>query len=144
MDSKTYWIGMLDWKVNQKIFEAIGTKTDILGVHIPASQIKPVQGNLVDAIEQQFFDLENIFVPAKSYCVALVYAGELAKDYGGSMLDYLRDPELLTNDIYYCPYDKDPLVYDYFLSKTNWQYSPMAERVKDYYRKEIHLEGLTT
>ena len=144
MDSKTYWIGMLDWKVNQKIFEAIGTKTDILGVHIPASQIKPVQGNLVDAIEQQFFDLENIFVPAKSYCVALVYAGELAKDYGGSMLDYLRDPELLTNDIYYCSYDKDPLVYDYFLSKTNWQYSPMAERVKDYYRKEIHLEGLTT
>lgn len=133
---------MLSWKVNQKIFDALGTKTDILGVHIPASQIKTVQGDLVSAIEQQFYDLENIFVPAKSYCVALVYALELTKDYGGTVLDYLNDAELLLNDIYFKPYHADKPVYDYFLEHTDWQQSPMAQRIRDYYAKEIHLEGL--
>lgn len=133
---------MLDWKVNQKIFDALGTKTDVLGVHIPMSRVKNVDGDLVSAIEQQFYDLENIFVPAKSYCVALVYATELTKDYGGSMLDYLNDPDLLPGDIYYCAYNKNPAVYDHFLQNTSWQSSPMADRVRDYYRKEVHLEGL--
>lgn len=133
---------MLDWKVNQKIFEAIGVKTDILGVHIPADKIKPSEGNLIESIQQQFYDLENIFLPAKSYCVALVYATELTKDYGGSMTDYLNDAELLLNDIYFKPYLLDKLVYDHFLTHTSWQQSPMAERVRGYYRKEIHLEGL--
>jgi hypothetical protein len=100
-----------------------------------------VTGDLIQAIQQQFHDLENIFIPAKSYCVALVYASELTKDFGGSITDYLLDPELLLNDIYYETYQIKPAVYNYFLTNTDWQQSPMAERVRNYYRQEIHLEG---
>lgn len=132
---------MLSWKVNQKIFEALGTKTDILGVHIPFDKVKPVTGDLACAIQEQFYDLENIFIPAKSYCVALVYASELTKDFGGNITDYLLDPELLLNDIHYEPYNVRPDVYDYFLINTDWQQSPMAARVRNYYQQEIHLEG---
>ena len=132
---------MLNWKINQKIFDALGTKTDILGVHIPIDKVKPVSGDLIQAIQQQFYDLENIFIPAKSYCVALVYASELTKDFGGSITDYLMDPELLLNDVHYEPYNARPDVYNYFLSNATWQQSPMTDRVKNYYRQEIHLEG---
>jgi len=135
---------MLNWKINQKIFEALGTKTDILGIHIPADKVKPVTGDLIQAIQEQFYDLENIFVPAKSYCVALVYASELTKDFGGRMTDYLIDTELLLNDIHYEHYNIRPEVYNYFLTNTAWQQSPMADRVRKYYQQEIHLEGFET
>lgn len=133
---------MLPWKINQKIFDALGTKNDILGVHIPHDRIRYVDGNQINVIKIQFFDLEYIYLPAKSYCVALVYACELVKDYGGSMIDYLSDSELLLNDIHFVPYNKDPATYDYFIYNTDWHNSPMTNRIKEYYRKEVHLEGL--
>lgn len=133
---------MLEWKVNQKIFDAIGTKTDLLGVHIPTDKIVHVTDDLITTIIKQFDDLEYIYVPAKSYCVALVYAHELVKDYGGTMIDYLSDNELLLNDIYFVPYNKDANTYNYFIEHAEWVDSPMAMRIKEYYLKEVHLEGL--
>jgi len=137
MDLSYFWIGM-NWKVNQKIFKALGTKTDILGVHIPSDKIK---AGGIDYITKQFYDLEYIYLPAKSYCVALVYATELAKDFGGEPIDYLGDEELLVDDIHYVPYYNDPDTYHTLLQDTSWHNSPMAERIKDYYRKEMLLEG---
>lgn len=133
---------MQNWKVNQRIFEFLGEKKDILGVHIPGDKIKVVTGDLITAIQKQFYDMEYVSVPAKSYCVALVYAVELTKDFGGSVLDYLGDAELLLNDIHFVPYSQAKDVYDYFLVNTEWQSSPMADRVKEYYRQEILLEGV--
>lgn len=133
---------MQDWKINQLIFEAIGIKDDILGVHISNDKILHSKTNLIETIDKQFYDLEYIFLPAKSYCVALVYAVELSKDFGGNPVDYLKDQTLLLNDIYFVPYDQDPSTYDIFLNKTFWKNSPMAEKIKKYYNKEIHLEGL--
>jgi len=133
---------MQHWKINQRIFDALGTKKDILGVHIDNNKIIKKYDNLVNVIQQQFYDLDNIFIPAKSYCVALVYATELTKDFGGSVLDYLNDSELLLNDIYFVPYNKTPDVYNYFLTNTAWQSSPMSDRIRQYYREEIHLEGM--
>lgn len=133
---------MQDWKINQRVFDAIGVKNDILGVHIPKDKIFYSNKDLIKDIENQFNDLDNIFLPAKSYCVALVYAYELAKDYGGSVIEYLSDDELLLNDIYFVSYKKDTETYDYFLKDISWMQSPMANRIKEYYRKEIHLEGI--
>jgi hypothetical protein len=133
---------MLDWKINQKIFEALGTKNDILGVHIPLDRIKVVDGNQIHYVNIQFYDLEYVYLPAKSYCVALVYAAELTKDFGGTMIDYLSDKELLLNDIYFVPYTEDSSTYDYFIYRDEWQTSPMAAKIKDYYKKEIYLEDI--
>lgn len=133
---------MLDWKINQQVFNLIGTKTDVIGVHISHDNVKHIEGDQVSAIQEQFQDLVNIFIPAKSYCVALVYAHELARDYGGTVVDYLSDSELLLNDKYFVPYTVDPTTYNYFIKNTEWQSTPMAVKIKDYYRKEIHLEGI--
>lgn len=143
MDSKTYWIGMQDWKINQKIFDAIGIKQDILGVHISDEYILHVDhADLIPCINKQFENLVDIYIPAKSYCVALVYAAELTKDYGGSMIDYLSDQQLLFNDLHFVPYTQDQNTYDYFMQHTHWIQSPMADKIREYYRKEIHLEGI--
>jgi hypothetical protein len=133
---------MLDWKINQRVFEAVGVKNDILGIHIPNDKIIYSKENLIETIKKQFNDLENIFIPAKSYCVALVYAHELVKDYGGIVTDYLSDNELLLNDIHFVPYINDNVTYDYFIKNTSWIESPMTVRIKEYYMKEIHLQGL--
>jgi hypothetical protein len=133
---------MTDWKINQQIFKMIGTKTDILNHHISADFIKPVNGPLAEAIRKQFYDMVYIFIPAKSYCVALVYAFQLAKDFGGMPIEYLKDADLLLDDVYYVPYDKDPSTYDIFLKDLFWLTTPMAVKIKEYYNKEIHLEGL--
>ena len=133
---------MQNWKINQQIFEAIGIKNDILGVHIPQDNIFYSNENLIETIMNQFSDLKNIFIPAKSYCVALVYADELMKDYGGNVIDYLSDQELLLNDIHFVTYDKNKETYDYFLKNDSWKSTPMAQRIKEYYKKEIHLEGI--
>ena len=133
---------MQNWKINQQIFEAIGIKNDILGVHIPQDNIFYSNENLIETIMNQFSDLKNIFIPAKSYCVALVYADELMKDYGGNVIDYLSDQELILNDIHFVTYDKNKETYDYFLKNDSWKSTPMAQRIKEYYKKEIHLEGI--
>ncbi len=130
----------MPWKINQKIYHALANKTDILGVHIPYDKIK--EGG-VEYIDQQFTDLEHIYIPAKSYCVALVFAVELAKDFGGKAIDYLSDEEFLSDDIHYVPYYKDPTTYHRYLNDPCWITSPMAERIRDYYRKEMLLEGFS-
>ena len=133
---------MQSWKINQLIFDAIGKKNDILGIHIPNDKIKYINDNLIETIKKQFYDLEYIFLPAKSYCVALVYSIELSKDFKGSPIDYLKDPDLLLHDRYFVPYDKDPNTYDVFLENISWKDSPMAKKIKLYYNQEILLEGL--
>jgi hypothetical protein len=132
---------MTNWKINQRIFKALGVKKDILGIDIPDNKIRPVIGPLYPAIVNQFYDLEDIYVPAKSYCVAVVYAIELANDFGGSVLDYLNDVDLLLDDKYYVPYTKDPHTYDSLLSDRAWIKSPMYNRIYEYYKKEMLLEG---
>lgn len=132
---------MQNWKVNQRIYQALGVKTDILETDIDKHKIKPVTGDLIAAIDQQFNDCEYIWIPAKSYCVALVYATELAKDYGGDVQKYLDDAELLLDDCYFCRYSNNLLVYNHFLQHTHWLTSPMSQLIRKYYQKEIHLEG---
>lgn len=132
---------MLPWKINQKIYSALAEKKDLLGIHISQDKIRTVKGDLIAAINRQFYDCENIWIPAKSYCVALVYANELTKDYGGQIVTYLNDPELLPQDQYFCCYQDSPIVYDWFLVNTHWHSSPMTELIKKHYCKEIHLEG---
>ena len=41
---------MQNWKINQQIFEAIGIKNDILGVHIPQDNIFYSNENLIETI----------------------------------------------------------------------------------------------
>lgn len=133
---------MQDWKINQKIFRALGVKNDLLGIDIPDHKIKTVTEDLITAIDRQFSDCEYLWIPAKSYCVALVYARELVNDYGGTLQQYLDDPELLQDDCHYRRYRHTPDVYDYFINDTAWYHKPMAELIKQYYRKEIQLYGL--
>jgi hypothetical protein len=127
---------MVDWKINQQIFKLLGRKTDILGEHV-----HDIKDGGTELIEHQFYDMDTIWVPAKSYCVALVYAHALSNDFGGTPDIYLRDPELLVDDKYFVPYDQDSATYDKFLHDTTWLDSPMADRILHYYRQEIFLEG---
>lgn len=133
---------MQPWKINQRIFQALAIKNDVLGVHISNDKIRMVSGDLISAIDHQWVDLTNIWIPAKSYCVALVYGTELAMTYGGKVQEYINDKDLLPEDQYFCCYSNNSYVYDHFLQRNDWQNSPMALLIKQYYRKEILLEGL--
>ena len=140
MDLNYYWIGM-SWKVNQQIYKLLAIKTDVLGVDISTNCICEVEGPLLIAIVKQFYNTDTIYIPAKSYCVAIVYATELSKDFGGRPIDYLNDPKLLLDDIYYKTYDQDSEIYSILLNTKYWVDTPMAHRIRDYYRKEMLLEG---
>ena len=132
---------MQDWKINQKIYRSLAVKQDIIGVHIPIDIIKSVNGSLTAAITQQFYDLKYIWIPAKSYCVALIYAYHLSKDYGGNITDYLDDSELLIDDQYFVRYSDDKDTYDAMLLNVEYFiHSPMADKIFNYYKKEIRLD----
>lgn len=60
------------------------------------------------AVDYFFNRDEILYYPSKSYSVAYIYATELSKYYGGSVIDYLNDPNLLYgNDDYYVTYNND-------------------------------------
>jgi hypothetical protein len=133
---------MQDWKINQKIYQSLAVKQDILGEHISNDIIRFDNSDLICSIKKQFNDLDIIWLPAKSYCVALVFAYYLSKEYGDTIASYLNDDQLLLDDMYFVPYFKNKKVYDALIAEIESLITtPMAMKIYNYYRKEIHLEG---
>ena len=94
--------------------------------------------NVEDQVVDFFLTESELVYPAKSYFVAIVYAKCLEKYFGGSFFEYLNDPELLPDDIYFKVYSQDKSTYDNIINRIGdiWQYSSICKTV-NYFKKEF-------
>jgi hypothetical protein len=70
------------------------------------------EANVQDALRYVHQAIFPLHQPSKSRVVAIIYATLISKDYGGVFFDILNDPELLTDDPFFVPYDQDKQGYD--------------------------------
>jgi hypothetical protein len=88
----------------------------------------------------------EVTYPAKSYADAIVYAHLIDKYFDIPFDTSLRDPDLLYDDPYYLPYDKNPKVYDVALkfiklnSPKELQYNlPQVITTVENFEKEFYI-----
>ena len=108
---------MQDWKLNQEIYHRLTPPGDF----IESKQV--VYHDELDTLEfcSRYFvypDDGVLYYPAKSYCVALIYSILLSTYFGGTPIQYLKDPALLYgNDSQFKPYQPDTSeIYDTMLA----------------------------
>lgn len=79
--------------------------------------------------------------PGKSYAVGLLYAVWLSREFGGEMLDYLDDPDLLyNNDPYFVPYSQDAATYHAILDAWDGdEQQGMVPDIRSYFEQEFML-----
>lgn len=94
--------------------------------------------NVEDQVVDFFLTESELIYPAKSYFVAIVYAKCLEKYFGGSFFEYLNDPELLPDDIYFKIYSQNKSTYDNIINRIGniWQYPSICKTV-NYFKKEF-------
>lgn len=133
-----------EWKIRQEVYHRLNTDfTDDLN----DKEIIISQDIVGDAV-RYFYERDIGWIyPAKSYMVGICYAKWLSEEFGGDVLEYLNDPELLYgNDPYFLPYNDDKETYDSILSKIQgWNFNPslgMCPDVKEYFTEEFQLESL--
>jgi hypothetical protein len=90
---------------------------------------------------------KELYYPAKSYAIAVTYAFLLQQNFGGWVLDYLKDPELLGgNDPYFKPFSEEnykiynEIIPTYFMAlKSTDRQSENFKKTLDYFYKEFLL-----
>lgn len=138
---------MVDWKVRSKIYHMM---TPEPGDDLAKEEIIEEFDPEVIAVRAQRYwrtQTKELYYPAKSYAVAVTYALMLSEIFGGNIISYLKDPELLAgNDPYFEPYnDNNYRIYhevipDYvFAMKHPELHSDNFKRTLDYFNKEFLL-----
>jgi hypothetical protein len=100
------------------------------------------------ALEYPVKQTKELYYPAKSYAIGLIYSLLLVKHFGGELLTYLDDPLLLFgNDPYFKPYRQNKSVYDELIEKfppeaihRPRQFAENFQKTVDYFYKEFLLE----
>ena len=97
---------------------------------------------LVNEIVDFFISGSKLIYPAKSYFVAIVYAKLLEEYFNENFYDCLNDKELLPDDYFFVPYNRNRNVYNAVLSKIGdpLEYKA-AEKTKEYFYQEFLLYG---
>ena len=97
---------------------------------------------LAGEIVNFFITGSRLIYPAKSYFVALIYAKMLEKHFNENFYDCLSDKELLPDDCFFVPYNKNRNVYDAVLEKIG---NPLdygaAEKTIKYFYQEFLIDG---
>lgn len=106
--------------------------------------------SMLKYVEQYFnSDCEILSYPAKSYCVAIIYAHLISYYFYEDFYEVLSDPELLClNDDYFVPYLKNKIFYDSALIKLNFSEGfnlnlnlPQIRSTFDYFVEEFSVQG---
>jgi hypothetical protein len=93
---------------------------------------------LISMIVEFFRTESQLIYPAKSYFVAIVYAYYLQKYFNKDFYAVLDDEELLTDDLYFVPYNKNKYVYDKVIEQIGCidQYESIQKTVQ-YFKQEF-------
>ena len=130
----------MDWKYRRKLSYLINDFNDT-GLYYTVKKYGSDE-ELVNEIVDFFISGSKLIYPAKSYFVAIVYAKLLEEHFDENFYDCLSDKELLPDDYFFVPYNRNGNVYNAVLSKIG---DPLgykaAEKTKEYFYQEFLLDG---
>lgn len=136
---------MEDWKIRRQLYYSHKTDFSDDWKHfenrIVVRNYKVADDALLYLTKQQ----DQLYYPGKTYAIAVAYACWLKKEFGGLLINYLKDPDLLFDDPYFIPYKSDPKTYDLIL--THLDFSKLLnvdQKLKDLQltRRYFHQEFL--
>jgi len=114
----------LHYKQRQEIYHRVFKQTDIKSEE---SYIVEHDKIVKRAVEYFTEHQEELYYPAKSYCVAIIYARLLEIHFGKDFYEALNDSSLLFhNDKYYRPYCEDKDIYDQILEQIPPDYTRLT------------------
>ena len=130
----------MDWKYRRKLSYLINDFNDT-GLDYTVKKYG-LDEELVNEIVDFFISGSKLIYPAKSYFVAIVYAKLLEEHFDENFYDCLSDKELLLDDYFFVPYNRNRNVYNAVLSKIGdpLEYKA-AEKTKEYFYQEFLLDG---
>ena len=130
----------MDWKYRRKLSYLINDFNDT-GLDYTVKKYGSDE-ELVNEIVDFFISGSKLIYPAKSYFVAIVYAKLLEEHFDENFYDCLSDKELLLDDYFFVPYNRNRNVYNAVLSKIGdpLEYKA-AEKTKEYFYQEFLLDG---
>ena len=130
----------MDWKYRRKLSYLINDFNDT-GLDYTVKKYSSDE-ELVNEIVDFFVSGSKLIYPAKSYFVAIVYSKLLEKHFDENFYDCLSDKELLLDDYFFVPYNRNRNVYNAVLSKIGdpLEYKA-AEKTKEYFYQEFLLDG---
>lgn len=130
----------MDWKYRRKLSYLINDFNDT-GLDYTVKKYGSDE-ELVNEIVDFFISGSKLIYPAKSYFVAIVYAKLLEEHFDENFYDCLSDKELLPDDYFFVPYNRNRNVYNAVLSKIGdpLEYKA-AEKTKEYFYQEFLLDG---
>ena len=107
---------MKDYKIRQILYNRLNPHDDLIGEKII------IKSNREDIIKlgALYFkqNLDQLYFPAKSYSVAIIYSFLLSNHFGEDFFSSLDDPDLLGgNDRYFVTYNQDKQTYDLILQE---------------------------
>lgn len=144
---------MKDWHIRHKIFHQVFQDMD-LGDDLSKEKIileEDDESIVRRALEYPVNQTRELYYPGKSYCVAIIYAKLLEKNFGEDFYTCLDDDLLLyENDPYFCKYSSKKEVYDQIIKDFNWDLIDSPEKATDnfqrttqYFYKEFLLHETT-
>ena len=130
----------MDWKYRRKLSYLINDFNDT-GLDYTVKKYSSDE-ELVKEIVDFFISGSKLIYPAKSYFVAIVYAKLLEEHFNENFYDCLNYKELLPDDYFFVPYNRNRNVYNAVLSKIGdpLEYKA-AEKTKEYFYQEFLLDG---
>ena len=130
----------MDWKYRRKLSYLINDFNDT-GLDYTVKKYGSDE-ELVNEIVDFFISGSKLIYPAKSYFVAIVYAKLLEEHFNENFYDCLNYKELLPDDYFFVPYNRNRNVYNAVLSKIGdpLEYKA-AEKTKEYFYQEFLLYG---
>ena len=130
----------MDWKNRRKLSYLINDFNDT-GLDYTVKKYGSDE-ELVNEIVDFFISGSKLIYPAKSYFVAIVYAKLLEEYFNENFYNCLNDKELLPDDYFFIPYNRNRNVYNAVLSRIGdpLEYKA-AEKTKEYFYQEFLLDG---
>ncbi len=138
---------MKEWKVRSKIYHSIfrvyddGLEKETIIEEFDKESI------IERALAYPVTQTSELYYPAKSYAVGIVFAHLLEKEFGENFYESLSDLDLLyENDPYFVPYSEDKETYDAIIERFPFELLKSPELgclnftlTKSYFYKEMLL-----
>lgn len=128
---------MMTWRERRKLSYLMHNFDD---VNLPHEEIKAMTDDqLVDMVVFFFKTESSLIYPAKSYFVAIIYAGLLEHYFHISFFEALNMNDLLPDDKWYVPYLKNRKVYDRILNEIPKDFLSLLSTKKtiNYFKEEF-------
>ena len=141
----------IEWKYRRDVFYNISDTSNFSDLKDNFKQnifIRKEKDFIVkDAVNYMTLHQKDLFYPGKSYAVAIMYASWIEDFFKVPLLDSLDDPELLFDDEYFVPYNKDKNTYDRIFEIVDGLNDivdtnklPYVKNTREYFMQEFMLD----